>query len=80
MVFATCDPFASVPNCPSTPTMGQFNAEVVRAVGDIFGAFLHGGPPLVLGGLIVVWALGRVFHLGSLLVLRRLKKERREMP
>ena len=61
MLFAdTCDPFAAVRNCPSTPTWDQFNAEVTHAVGNVFGAFFHGGPQLVFGGLLVVWAVSRI--------------------
>ena len=75
MLFAeTCDPFASTTACSSTPTWDQFNAEVTKAVGDIFGAFFHGGPQMVLGGLLVVWALRRVLAWASVLFLGRSKK------
>jgi hypothetical protein len=43
-------------------------------VGDIFGAFFHGGPPMVLGGLIVLWALSRILAWASVLFLGRSKK------
>ena len=72
MLFAdTCDPFASNSGCSSTPTWDQWHAEVSRAVGDIFGAFFHGGPPLILGGLVVLWALSRVLAWASVLLLGR---------
>jgi len=75
VLFAdTCDPFASNSGCSSTPTFEQFHAEVAKAVGDIFGAFFHGGPPMVLGGLLVVWALSRVLAWASVLFLGRSKK------
>ena len=75
MFFAdTCDPFASTAGCGSTPTWDQFNAEVAKAVGDIFGAFFHGGPQMVLVALLVVWALGRVIAWASVLFLGRSKK------
>ena len=74
LIADTCDPFASTAGCSSTPTMDQFRAEVAKAVGDIFGAFFHGGPPLVLGGLIVLWALSRVLAWASVFILGRSKK------
>ena len=75
MLFAdTCDPFASNPGCSSTPTFEQFNAEVTKAVGDIFGAFFHGGPQMVLGGLLVVWALSRILAWAFVFFLGRSKK------
>ena len=75
MLFAdTCDPFASSSGCSSTPSWDQFNAEVSRAVGNIFGAFFHGGPQMVLVPLIVLWALGRVIAWASVFFLGRSKK------
>ena len=75
MLFAeTCDPFASSSGCSSTPTWEQFNAEVSKAVGDIFGAFFQGGPQMVLGGLLVVWALSRILAWATVLFLGRSKK------
>ena len=74
LIAATCDPFASAAGCSSTPTFEQFHAEVAKAVGDIFGAFFHGGPQMVLGGLIVLWALSRVLAWASVFLLGRSKK------
>ena len=75
MLFAdTCDPFASSSGCSSTPSWDQFQAEVSKAVGNIFGAFFHGGPPMLLGGLLVVWALSRILAWASVLFLGRSKK------
>ena len=74
LIADTCDPFASTAGCSSTPTWDQFNAEVSKAVGDIFGAFFHGGPQMVLGGLLVVWALSRILAWASVLFLGRSKK------
>ena len=75
MLFAaSCDPFASNSGCSSTPTWDQFNAEVSKAVGNIFGAFFHGGPQMVLGGLLVLWALSRILAWASVLFLGRSKK------
>jgi hypothetical protein len=71
---ASCDPFATNSGCSSTPTWDQFNAEVSRAVGNIFGAFFHGGPQMVLVPLIVLWALGRVIVWASVFFLGRSKK------
>jgi hypothetical protein len=70
----TCEPFASSSGCSSTPSWDQFNAEVSRAVGNIFGALFHGGPQMVLVPLIVLWALGRVIAWASVLFLGRSKK------
>ena len=75
MFFANvCDPFASAAGCSSTPTWDQFNAEVSRAVGNIFGAFFHGGPQMVLGGLLVLWAFGRILAWATVFFLGRSKK------
>jgi hypothetical protein len=71
---ASCDPFASTAGWSSTPTWDQFNAEVSKAVGDIFGAFFHGGPQMVLGGLLVVWAVSRVIAWATVFFLGRSKK------
>ena len=79
MLFATCDPFAVTPNCPSTPTWDQFNAEVTRAVTNVFGAFFHGGPQLVLGGLLVVWAFSRIVAWAAVFFLDRSKKGERDL-
>jgi hypothetical protein len=69
-----CDPFASSSGCGSTPTFEQFNAEVSRAVGNIFGAFFHGGPQMVLVALLVLGALGRVIAWATVFFLGRSKK------
>ena len=75
MLFAdSCDPFAYSSGCSSTPTWDQFNAEVSKAVGNIFGAFFHGGPPMVLVALLVLWALGRVIAWATVFFLGRSKK------
>jgi hypothetical protein len=75
VLFAdTCDAFASNSACSSTPTFEQFNAEVAKAVGNIFGAFVHGGPQMVLVPLLVLWALGRVIAWASVFFLGRSKK------
>ena len=75
MLFAdTCEPFASTTGCSSTPTYEQFHAEVSKAVGDIFGAFFHGGPQMVLGGLLVLWALSRILAWAAVFFLGRSKK------
>ena len=74
LIAEVCDPFTSTAGCSSTPTFEQFNAEVTKAVGDIFGAFFHGGPQMVLGGLIVLWALGRILAWASVFFLGRSKK------
>ena len=71
---ASCDPFASSSGCSSTPSWDQFNAEVSRAVGNIFGAFFHGGPQMVLVALLVLWALGRVIAWAAVFFLGRSKK------
>ena len=75
MLFAdTCDPFASNSGCSSTPTWDQFHAEVSKAVGNIFGAFFHGGPQMVPGALLFLWALGRVLAWAAVFFLGRSKK------
>ena len=74
LIATTCDPFASSSGCSSTPTWDQFQVEVSRAVGNIFGAFFHGGPQMVLVPLVVLWALGRVIAWASVLFLGRSKK------
>ena len=75
MLFAdTCDPFASSSGCSSTPSWDQFNAEVSRAVGNIFGAFFHGGPQMVLVALLFLWAVSRVIAWATVFFLGRSKK------
>jgi hypothetical protein len=75
VLFAdTCDPFASSSGCSSTPTWDQFNAEVSRAVDNIFSAFFHGGPQMVLGALLFLWAVSRVIAWATVLFLGRSKK------
>ena len=49
-------------------------AQVGADVHALFGAFFHGGPEMVLGGLIVVWALSRILACASVLFLGRSKK------
>ena len=75
MFFAdTCDPFAANSACSSTPTWDQFQAEVSRAVGNIFGAFFHGGPEMVLVALVFLWAVGQVIAWATVFFLGRSKK------
>jgi hypothetical protein len=74
LIAENCDPFASTAGCSSTPTFEQFHAEVSKAVGNIFGAFFHGGPQMVLGGLLVLWALSRILAWASVLFVGRSKK------
>jgi hypothetical protein len=74
LIADTCDLVQSTAGCSSTPTWDQFQAEVSKAVGDIFGAFFHGGPQMVLGGLLVLWALSRVLAWASVMFLGRSKK------
>ena len=74
LIAESCDPFATATACSSTPTFDQYYAEIAKAIGNVFGAFFHGGPPLVLGGLLVLWALSRVLAWASVLFLGRSKK------
>ncbi|MCU1449650.1 MAG: hypothetical protein JWP02_1820 [Acidimicrobiales bacterium] len=72
LIADTCEASQFTVGC--SPTFEQFNAEVTKAVGDIFGAFFHGGPQMVLGGLLVLWALGRILAWATVFFLGRTKK------
>jgi hypothetical protein len=74
LIADTCDPFASSSGCSSTPSWDQFQAEVSKAVGNIFGAFFHGGPQMVLVALLFLWAVSRVVAWAAVFFLGRSKK------
>ena len=61
-------------NAPTTPSLGQYGADIPSAAAHMIGAFLDGGPAYWLALLLVLWVLG--MFLGFALLLIAGPKER----